>query len=429
MTLDPSRWTPHPQRDALLGEVHARPFRPLATPARILRFAFLANSEEAAAARARVAELCLAAGTPGPAPDAKHHRAPMQADGGAMIDFAFEQHGEFITYTIVLPGPSKPFDPPAGALARTLPDFGAPGQHVVSVDLCLLPARGVDVGACFDRASLAVSRVRGDAAIVATDFRADAAGFVRWLVLNDSLDDNAAGAMCVRMLEVETYRTMALLGLPEAIRLAPRTARIERELTEISSEISRSEGLKADSKLLDRLTHLSADLEMDVAASAYRFGATRAYDELVPQRLRAAGEENYELYPTITSFLDRRVAPAMRTCRIIEERQARLSEKLTRATNLLRTRVDVEIEAQNSKLLSAMNERASAQLRLQQTVEGLSVAAISYYVVSLLGYVYKAMKSAGLPVDPDIAMGLSAPLVLLAMWWVVRRIRASHTEH
>ncbi len=274
-----------------------------------------------------------------------------------------------------------------------------------------------------------MSRVRGDAAIVATDFRADAAGFVRWLVLNDSLDDNAAGAMCVRMLEVETYRTMALLGLPEAIRLAPRTARIERELTEISSEISRSEGLKADSKLLDRLTHLSADLEMDVAASAYRFGATRAYDELVPQRLRAAGEENYELYPTITSFLDRRVAPAMRTCRIIEERQARLSEKLTRATNLLRTRVDVEIEAQNSKLLSAMNERASAQLRLQQTVEGLSVAAISYYVVSLLGYVYKAMKSAGLPVDPDIAMGLSAPLVLLAMWWVVRRIRASHTEH
>lgn len=429
MTLDPSKWTPHPQRDALLGEVHARPFRPLTTPSRILRFAFLVSPDEAVAARARVADLCLAAGAPGPAPGAKHHRAMMQADGGAMIDFAFEQHGEFITYTIVMPGPARPFDPPAGALARTLPDFGAPGRHVASVDLCLMANTGVDVGECFDRASLAVSRARGDAAILATDFRADAAGFVRWLVLNESLDDNAAGAMCVRMMEVETYRTMALLGLPEAMRLAPRTARIERDLTEISSEISKSEGLKADSRLLDRLTHLAADLEMDVAASAYRFGATRAYDQIIPQRLQAAGESNYKLYPTISSFLDRRVAPAMRTCRIIEERQAKLSEKLTRATNLLRTRVDVEIEAQNSKLLSAMNERASMQLRLQQTVEGLSVAAISYYVVSLLGYVYKAMKGAGVHIDPEIAMGLSAPFVLLAMWWLVRRIRNSHAEH
>jgi uncharacterized membrane-anchored protein len=119
----------------------------------------------------------------------------------------------------------------------------------------------------------------------------------------------------------------------------------------------------------------------------------------------------------------------MRTCRVIEERQAKLSEKLTRATNLLRTRVDVEIEAQNSKLLSAMNERASMQLRLQQTVEGLSVAAISYYVVSLLGYVYKAMKESGAPIDPNIAMGVSVPFVLLGMWWIVRRIRMSHEEH
>lgn len=429
MTLDTTRWTPHPQRDALLGEVHARPFRPIATPARVLRFAFLATAEESAAARVRIGELCAAAGAPGPGPDARHHRAQLHADGGAPVDMVFEQHGEFITYTLVLPGPARPFDPPAGQLARTLPDIGSPGRHVVSVDICLVRASGVDPAENFDRASLAVSRLRGGAALAATDFRADAAGFVRWLVLNESLDDNAAGAMCVRVLEIETYRTMALLGLPEATRLSPRTARIERELADISSEISKSEGLKADSSLLDRLTHLAADLEMDVAGSAYRFGATRAYDELVAQRLRAVGEETFELYPTLSSFLDRRSAPAMRTCRVIEERQAKLSEKLTRATNLLRTRVDVEIEAQNSKLLSAMNERASMQLRLQQTVEGLSVAAISYYVVSLLGYVYKAMKESGAPIDPNIAMGLSVPFVLLGMWWIVRRIRKSHEEH
>jgi uncharacterized membrane-anchored protein len=118
----------------------------------------------------------------------------------------------------------------------------------------------------------------------------------------------------------------------------------------------------------------------------------------------------------------------MRTCRIVAERQAILSEKLTRATNLLRTRVDVAIEQQNTKLLNAMNERASTQLRLQQTVEGLSVAAISYYVVGLLGYVFKAAKEAGLPLDPNIAMGAAVPLSLFLVWWMVRRIRAHHSE-
>ena len=351
------------------------------------------------------------------------------ADCGAPIELTFEQHGEFLTYTFALPGAERPFDPPAADLARRLPDIGQTGRHVVSVDLCLIRPMGVDLASCFDMASLAASAMKQGAAVVATDFRADSSGFVRWLILNESLDDNAAGALAQRMLEVETYRTLALLGLPEAMRLGPPLARIERELTEISGRMSASEGYAQDTDHLQRLTRLAAELEADVASSAWRFGATRAYDEIVAQRLRAAGESTVGHLATLTSFLDRRSAPAMRTCRITEERQARLSEKLTRATNLLRTRVDVEIEAQNSRLLSAMNARASMQLRLQQTVEGLSVAAISYYVVSLLGYAFKAMKGAGLRIDPDIAMGLSAPFVLIAMWWLVRRIRASHSEH
>lgn len=429
MTLDPSKWTPHPERDALLAEIHARPFRSTETPARVLRFAFLANADEAAGARARVAEMCLAASAPPPGPDARHHRVALTADGGLPIDMTFEQHGEFLTFTFVLPGSVRCFEPPAGEIARRLPDIGAPGRHIVSVDLCLMRYRDETFEAPFDRASLAVSMTKKGAALVASDFRADAAGFVRWLVLNKSLDDNAAGALCQRMVEVETYRTLALLGLPEALRLAPRTARIERELTKISAAMSRSDGYSDDTALLTQLTQLASDLEADVAASAYRFGATRAYDDIVAQRLRAVGEENVGHYSSISSFLSRRVAPAMRTCRVIEQRQATLSEKLTRGANLLRTRVDVAIEQQNSKLLSNMNERASMQLRLQQTVEGLSVAAISYYVVSLLGYVYKAMKDYGVHIDPALAMGVSVPLVMLAVWAIVRRIRNSHSEH
>ena len=142
------------------------------------------------------------------------------------------------------------------------------------------------------------------------------------------------------------------------------------------------------------------------------------------QRLVAIREEAVEGWPTIAAFLTRRMAPAMRTCTMLEERQAKLSEKLSRAANLLRTRVDVEIERQNRDLLSAMNDRARMQLRLQQTVEGLSVAAISYYVVGLAGYVFKGAKDAGiLPVDPGMATAVTVPLAILGVALVVRRIR------
>ncbi|MCE1174957.1 MAG: DUF3422 domain-containing protein, partial [Propionibacteriales bacterium] len=189
-----------------------------------------------------------------------------------------------------------------------------------------------------------------------------------------------------------------------------------------------SEGTADDTAFLIRLTQLASDLEADVAASSYRFAATRAYDDIVALRLRAVGEENVGNYSTITSFLTRRSGPAMRTCRAIEQRQAELSKKLARSANLLRTRVDVEIEQQNSELLASMNKRSSMQLRMQQTVEGLSVAAISYYVVSLLGYVFKAMSDAGWPVEPTIAMGISVPFVAFVIWLVVRRIRRRHSE-
>ena len=118
----------------------------------------------------------------------------------------------------------------------------------------------------------------------------------------------------------------------------------------------------------------------------------------------------------------------MRTVMSIERRQGNLSEKLTRATNLLRTRVDVEIEQQNKKVLEAMNERASMQLRLQQTVEGLSIAAISYYVVGLFTYVFKGLKEAGLlPLDPNIATALAVPVAIGGVAYVVSRIRKAHS--
>ena len=76
----------------------------------------------------------------------------------------------------------------------------------------------------------------------------------------------------------------------------------------------------------------------------------------------------------------------MRTVASAEDRLRAMIERTRRAADLLRTRVDVERSAQNQALLERMDRRADLQLRLQHTVEGLSVVAISYYAVGLIGY-------------------------------------------
>ena len=235
----------------------------------------------------------------------------------------------------------------------------------------------------------------------------------------------SVGFATIRLIEIETYRTLAMLGLPLAHSLSPEIRRIEDALTDITQKMRANPREEADA-LLTEITRLAAELEANAAAGLYRFGASRAYDGIVEERLRALHEQAVPGYDTWGAFLERRMAPAMRTCRSIEERQVNLSRKLARATQLLRSWIDVELEKQNSALLQSMNRRAKMQLRLQQTVEGLSVAAISYYVVGLVAYLAKALSEAGLPVDAGLVTGLSVPVAVLLVWLVVRQIRKSH---
>lgn len=415
----------HPERGAVLGEVHARPFAPLETPRRLLHFAFLTDSRQAAADRAALARFCTDRGVPPPQEGAKHHRARF-----GETSLRWEQHSEFTTYSWELPGTTTPFLPPTGALPHGMRALPQPGPHLVSADLHLLPQQpGLDLEALFDSASLAASQVDNAGAVAATDFRAGADGFVRILVLDGALTPARAGALAQRLLEIETYRLLALLGLPESQRLAPSVRETEETLVQIAGTMTTKAGLAADHALLDEMTALAAKLESEAASANYRFGASRAYDTIVQQRLLAIGEQQHDGWPTISAFLARRMAPAMRTCQMLQDRQGDLATKLARAANLLRTRVDVALEQQNRDLLAAMNERTRLQLRLQQTVEGLSVAAIAYYVVSLFGYLAKGAKDSGwLPIDPGLATALFVPLALLGVWLAVRRIRRGHGE-
>ena len=228
--------------------------------------------------------------------------------------------------------------------------------------------------------------------------------------------------MTQRLLELETYRVLALRGLPVAKLLSPMLADAERGLADITANLeNKSSG---DEALLDQLVSLAAQVERATAEHVFRFSATRAYDALVSQRLAELREKAIPGTQTLGEFMQHRLSPAMATVAATDQRLASLSERVTRTSALLRTRVDIATEAQNQQLLEKLTRGQDMQLRLQSTVEGLSIAAISYYVVSLLLYGGKALKGAGVPVNPEIAAGALIPLVLWVVWRATRRIHA-----
>ena len=416
----------HPMRTTVLGEVHARPFNPVSPPVRMVRFGFQTTAAQLQADREQLAEFCRSRGLPTALQQDKHHRVQL---GGTTL--RWEQHSEFTTYTWETPFDQKAgaFYPTAGALASAMKLIPQPGPVLVAIDLSIVKESAEDkhLFALFDQTSLAIAETAEGGAIVATDFKPTPEGYQRILVQDRGMSRERTGSLAQHLLDIETYRTLALLGLPEAHRLAPSIYAAEKRLVEVTERMRSSGELEDNHRMLDELTALAADVEAGAAASQFRFGASRAYEEIVEQRLQIIGERKTPGFPTWSSFLTRRMTPAMRTCAAIEARQSDLSVRLARAANLLRTRVDVELEQQNQQLLKSMNARTRLQLRLQTTVEGLSVAAITYYSTALFHHLIEAAHHARLwKYEPVYATAAFVPLAAGALWFTVKRIRRKH---
>lgn len=413
---------PHPLRSAVLGEVHARPFSSIVPPRRVLHFAFMMDAQLAEDDRKAFASFCEARGHRGPDAKAKHHRIEL-----ANCAVRWEQHAEFTTYSWEFPSTDRlPFDTPASTFLQLMRELPQPGPHLVSCDLHYLPESSVrNWKGVFDPSSLAACRAAEGNALVATDFHVTADGFVRVLVLGRKLAPLQAGALILQLLELETYRSLGLLGLPVAQALQPAIRDQEQRLASITTEMMAASGLETNRRLLDRLMGLAGEIEASASQAQYRFGATWAYYQIVRARISDLKETPLPGMQTLSGFMERRLAPAVRTCSSVEERQERLSDKLARAANLLRTRVDIELEQQNAELLRSMSERTRLQLRLQQTVEGLSIAAISYYVAQLIFYLASPLQlethEAGKWLKPLIVV-----VAVASVATVVRRIRRTH---
>ncbi|WP_207478040.1 DUF3422 family protein [Arenibaculum pallidiluteum] len=414
----------HALRDLLTNEVHARPHERLQTPLRVTHLAMLSGEGADEAERRHLARLCSRAGAPPPPDEATHHSADL-----GPFRLKWERHTEFSTWTVFRP------DPAGAAFSDTaiaaLPvDWLAelPGERLVGIHLALVPrdstlASPEGLVGAFGTDSFVGSVVSGEAARFWTDFRIHGDGFSRVVLADFHLSPRQAGRTVQRILEIETYRMMALLALPPARSVLPRISGIEAELAALTQRTATAAGHEDEQALLRALTRLAAAAEQIAAETSYRFSAARAYSDLVDRRMSELRESRIEGLQTLGEFMARRLQPAIRTCEAVAGRLEALSARIARASNLLRTRVDLALESQNRDLLQSMDRRAQLQLRLQETVEGLSVVAISYYLLGLVGYAAKGLKAAGAAVDPDIAAAAAIPVVLALVWTGVRRLR------
>ncbi|TNE70100.1 MAG: DUF3422 domain-containing protein [Rhodobacteraceae bacterium] len=420
----------HPRRYELANELHARPFPEVTTNARAAYLAIRAAGDAARRDRdldrAHLLALLDRYGAAHPAPGATHYIGPL-----GKYRLKWESHTEFVTYTIFAEGVAeRAFDKNTFDLFPEDWLDAAPGQRITSA---LIRVETVEedqaiverVNAWFERESLAVARVLDGAMVVAGDFRIDEAGHMRFAIFPvGDCGQRRIGRVLQRLCEIETYKAMSMLGLVQARKVVRELADIEKELAELMATLTSKGDVPAE-EMLEDILGLSTRIEGIVTRSNFRFGATGAYEAIVTQRIEVLRESRFQARQLFSEFMMRRYDPAMRTVAAAKTQLENLAERTARAANLLRTKVDVSRQAQNQKLLASMDKRADLQLRLQETVEGLSVVAISYYAVSLAGYlIYPVLEPLGL--SKGLALALLTPLVVLAVWLGLRRIKKHH---
>ncbi len=420
----------HPQRFTLHNEVHARAPVALKLPAKSTFLALSLSQEQRKQERDHLVTLCDRYGVTPPKEDSSHFSVKLDS-----FQVRWEQHVEFSSYTFFVQNQSEqPFQ--SLALEHVPVEWlnQLPGKVLVASHATIIDSNNPAVSSTesipgfFTGNSVVGAEVTGGAASAFTDFKIHADGFSRFLILDNQLKPGQAGRLLQRLFEIEVYRVMALLAFPIAKQLGPTLNHADKQLVTITNKMAESTGNDGD--LLDELTNLAAEVENNISTHHYRFSAASAYYKLVDQRIDDLREVRIQGLQTIGEFMKRRLEPAINTCTSTANRFSLLSKRINNASQLLRTRVDISIERQNQNLLTSMDLRAKMQLRLQETVEGLSIVAITSYIVSLLGSIAEATNTAGwTDIKPSLVIGISIPVVFLLVTFAVRRIHKKiHTD-
>lgn len=429
MTAAPETLPFHPDRDRLFNELHTRPFPVLAQGARVSQLALLHDSATVADEFSHLQQLCERLGIAVPSSDAACHHLDF-----GHVELRWERHTEFSTYTVIRQpvDVAEPFT--RTALSHLPPAWleGLPGQVISGLHVEVHAWPDTDptadqVRPHFESQRLISSWVIDRKARLWTAWRLHRDGLGRILVHNRDLNPCQLGRLVRRLLELETYRMMVLLAFPLARRIAPDLAGMDATLAHINAEINAIRGLEDERRLLSDLSTLAARIAHLRSETNFRFSAARAYFELVQHRLAGLREQEEPGLQTFGEFLPRRLTPAFRTGEAVSAQLDDLAARIDRASELLRTRIDLTLEAQNQDLLQSLNQRSQTQLQLQQAVEGLSVVAITYYLVGLVKSLAESLHELGWVAQPALIAGLAVPVCLGLVWLGVRRLRRGLT--
>ncbi len=414
----------HPQRAALHNEIHARPPERMLLPLSISRIVMYCDASQRASSRAHLCKLLTDLHLPQPAQHATHFRI----DSGP-YRLRWELHTEFVSWTFNCIIPKDIGEDVSGLTASdAVPQdwlANVPGQCLTHLNMWVLPGQTSDnsllIKKFCNEETLVANTVAGGSANVYTDFQIHPDGCSRIVLFVQDMAPRRLGRLVQQLMEIETYRMAGLLGLPVARATYDVLSLAETELAELAQAI-RSADRDSEPILLDQLTKLAGQVESQHATTHARFSATSAYFDLVDKRIQDIGEGRLEGLQTIREFMDRRLTPARSTCEWAARRQNALSERISRVSNLLRTRVEIEQQQSSQALLVTMNARQGIQLKLQSTVEGLSVVAITYYIIGLINHLTRGVIPLGWPWSPDTTAAAAIPVVMLLVWWFLRRL-------
>ena len=415
----------HPLREALYNELHIRPFHTLDSPQQVTHLAACCeNPQVLEKSYDLISELCK-----------RYEINPPQADAVTFYqDFGnftinWERHVEFYSLTIMQPAPpqGKPFEYTAVDLLPADWLKQLPGQMIAAFHIIIddqqLNYDGHSLSHNFEGHPMMMSSAYDGKAQIYTAFKLHGDGHGRFMICDKGMSNLQTGRLTRRLIDLETYRLLSLLSLPIAKRIAPELLNMDKQMAEILTVVATLDTTSSERQLLEKITEIEAQLETYRAETTQRFSATQAYHQLVKDRLERISEEKIDGHLSIGEFINRRLNPALRTGESVQNWMENLSKRIERASDLMRTRVNLNLQEQNRSQLSAMNRRSRLQFRLQETVEGLSIAAISYYSIGLLSYLFQGLPLKQWGLDKNILLACSIPVVLSTIWFITRRIK------
>jgi uncharacterized membrane-anchored protein len=429
----------HPLRTVLHEEVHARPPVALWPRDRILNQAFLLKGND----RQQQLDWINAISEQTKQPIDPNHGQTFRIielrPAPQRVIIKWELHGEFSSISTIVqqkdliaeaPIKTRPaLENEVNELLSKLsikPMHEAGGLRISAIDIAF-EDRGLfkeadEVSSLFSGNTLIGSTIlTNKKAQLWTDLQVNEDGYISYLVPHAGMGSRQAGRVARRITEVEIYRMASMLAFPVAKSLSGPLRNAEAELSELSKEISMAQNQESvathqDGEFLERISSLASKIEEWISEHGLRFTAAEAYSQLAAKNLEELSEASLPGVQTLSEFMERRFAPAMSTCSWTQRRLRELSDRISRTTQILRTRIEFVNESQTQELLASMDRRAKIQLRLQETVEGLSVLVLTYYAVSLIIYMGKGAKEFGLMIPAELIGGASAPIIAYGIY-------------